>query len=84
MEDATLSHTDRTRLVRQAFHLEFATLAWMAVEAVVAIVSAYRAGSISLLAFGIDSLIELASASVLIWRLSVELRNGETIAEAAE
>jgi divalent metal cation (Fe/Co/Zn/Cd) transporter len=37
-----------------------------------------------LLAFGIDSLIELASAIVLIWRLDVELRRGEVFAEDAE
>jgi divalent metal cation (Fe/Co/Zn/Cd) transporter len=37
-----------------------------------------------LLAFGIDSLIELASAVVLIWRLKVELRHGESFAEDIE
>ena len=43
-----------------------------------------RAASVILLAFGIDSLIELASASVLIWRLTVELRHGQAFAESAE
>lgn len=37
-----------------------------------------------MLAFGIDSLIELASAVVLIWRLTVEMRHGKTFAESAE
>jgi divalent metal cation (Fe/Co/Zn/Cd) transporter len=36
------------------------------------------------LAFGIDSVIELASAAVLIWRLAVELRQGQAFSEEAE
>src|SRR5271166_1297054 len=42
------------------------------------------ARSISLIAFGLDSLIERASAGVLIWRLDVELRRGQSVAEMAE
>jgi divalent metal cation (Fe/Co/Zn/Cd) transporter len=42
------------------------------------------AGSISLVAFGIDSFIELASAGVLVWRLSVELKRGRAFSEKAE
>lgn len=56
----------------------------MTVEAAVALASGIMARSISLTAFGIDSLIELASAGVLIWRLTVELRRGQSFAEAAE
>jgi len=74
----------RAALVQEAFWLEYLTLAWMVVEAVVAISSGIAARSITLLAFGIDSLIELASAIVLIWRLTVELRRGESFAEDAE
>jgi divalent metal cation (Fe/Co/Zn/Cd) transporter len=37
-----------------------------------------------LMAFGLDSVIELASAGVLIWRLSVELRFGQKFSERAE
>jgi hypothetical protein len=48
----------------------------MSVEAVVAIGSGVMAGSLVLTAFGLDSLIELGSAGVLIWRLTVELRGG--------
>ena len=75
---------DREALVRQAFRLEYLSVAWMLIEAAVAIASGVRAGSVSLLAFGIDSLIELASALVLIWRLSVELRHGREFGEGAE
>ena len=74
----------RAALVREAFRLEYLTIAWMVIEAAVAIGAGVAAGSITLLAFGIDSLIELASALVLIWRLTVELRRGQSFAESAE
>ena len=76
--------TDRSEMIRQAFRLEYITLAWMIIEAVVAIGSGIAANSLTLMAFGIDSLIELASAAVLVWRLSVELRHGQAFAEEAE
>ena len=74
----------RAALMREAFRLEWFTIAWMIVEAVVAVASGIAANSISLTAFGIDSLIELASAGVLMWRLSVELKHGRAFSEAAE
>ena len=74
----------RTSLIRKAFQLEYLTLAWMSVEAAVAIGSGLVAGSLTLTAFGIDSLIELASAAVLLWRLDVELRRGAQFGERAE
>jgi len=76
--------TDRIRLVGQALRLEWLTVGWMVVEAVVAIASGVAAGSLVLLAFGLDSVIELASAGALIWRLSVELRHGGEFSEGAE
>lgn len=75
---------ERPALIRRAFRLEYATVAWMIVEAAVAIWAGIQAASVSLLAFGIDSLIELASAGVLIWRLTVEFRHGQALAESAE
>ena len=75
---------DRPGMIREAFRLEYITLAWMTVEAAVAIGSGLAAQSLVLLAFGLDSLIELASAGVLVWRLTVELRHGRRFAEAAE
>jgi divalent metal cation (Fe/Co/Zn/Cd) transporter len=56
----------------------------MLIEAVVAIGSALAANSLTLLAFGIDSIIELVSACVLVWRLGIELRHGKVFAEDAE
>jgi divalent metal cation (Fe/Co/Zn/Cd) transporter len=75
---------DRTAMIHQTFWLEYLTLAWMTVEAAVAIASGIAANSLTLVAFGIDSIIELASAGVLVWRLTVELQRGQMFAESAE
>jgi divalent metal cation (Fe/Co/Zn/Cd) transporter len=74
----------RQKLIRQTFRLEWLTVGWMAVEAAVAVASGIAAHSITLVAFGLDSVIELASAGVLIWRLSRELKFGREVSEAAE
>jgi len=70
------SSPERVLLIRQAFRLEWLTVGWMGVEAVVALWAGWLAGSVTLWAFGLDSVIELASAGVLIWRLTLELRHG--------
>jgi divalent metal cation (Fe/Co/Zn/Cd) transporter len=84
MPAIALPDAERAPLIRQAFHLEWFTIAWMTVEAIVALGAGVAAHSISLTAFGIDSLIELASAGVLVWRLSVELKHGRSFSEDAE
>jgi hypothetical protein len=53
----------------------------MVIEGVAAIGSGIAARSVTLLAFGIDSVIELVSAGVLIWRLTVKLLRGLSFAE---
>ena len=80
----TIAQTEsRTDLVRQAFWLEWLTIAWMVIEAALTLWSGYIAHSITLLAFGLDSIIELISAGVLVWRLNVELRHGQAFSEEA-
>jgi divalent metal cation (Fe/Co/Zn/Cd) transporter len=75
---------ERTVLIQSAFRLEWLTVAWMVVEAFVAIGSGVIAGSLTLTAFGLDSVIELVSAGVLIWRLTHELRYGEELSRRTE
>jgi divalent metal cation (Fe/Co/Zn/Cd) transporter len=64
----------RARDLQAALRLEYATLAWMTLEFVSALALGLLSGSLLLLAFGLDSLIELASAAVMVWRLQVESR----------
>ena len=59
-------------LIRRALILEYATAAWCVFEAAAGIVLGARAGSVSLMGFGLDSLIEVAAAVALIWRLQVK------------
>jgi cation diffusion facilitator family transporter len=66
---APLASAD-ARLRRQAWWLTAATIAWNVVEAIVAIGSGLAAGSIALVGFGLDSLVEVSSALVIAWRLS--------------
>ena len=58
--------------MRPALRLEAITLLWMVVEASVSIGAGIAAGSLLLIAFGADSVIELISAGVLFWRLRLE------------
>ena len=63
---------ERERLLLQGRRLEFLTLGWNLVEALVAIGSGLAAGSTALVGFGVDSLIESTSGAALLWRLSGE------------
>jgi divalent metal cation (Fe/Co/Zn/Cd) transporter len=81
---ATLAPSDRLTLIREAFRLEWLTIGCMTVEAAVSIAAGITANSLVLIAFGLDSVIELASAGVLMWRLLVELRHGQKFSERAE
>jgi hypothetical protein len=55
---------------RRARWLAYVTVAWMTVEATVALWAGAAAGSIALLGFGGDSVIEVASGAVILWRFS--------------
>ena len=63
-------------LLRRAVLLVALTLAYNMIEAGVALWAGLAAGSVALLGFGLDSVIELAASAVLLWRLSVEMRGG--------
>ena len=62
----------RTDALRQGVRLETLTVAWMLVEAAVALGAGVLARSVLLTAFGVDSVIELLSGVVLFRRLSAE------------
>jgi len=71
--------------VRLGIWIELVTIAWMTIEASIAIVTGYITRSVSLQGFGIDSVIELIAGGILLWRLLVEQRGGTTDAiEQAE
>ena len=72
--------------VTAAIWLTYITIGWMTIEGAAALILGWASRSLLLEAFGIDSVVELFSAGVLLWRLKVEA-NGlvdETRVEAVE
>ncbi len=60
---------NRVDHIRRGIWLEYVTLGWNCLEAIVAIISGIVAGSIALVGFGLDSVIEMSSGAALLWRL---------------
>ncbi len=56
-------------LVRRGRRLEYLTLGWNSLEALLSLIAGLLAGSIALVGFGFDSVIEVLSGGVLLWRL---------------
>ena len=67
----------RDQLIRRAKTLSWLSLAWMTVEGAVAITAALVAGSVALLGFGIDSVIEGLASVIVIWRFTGSRRLSE-------
>jgi cation diffusion facilitator family transporter len=66
---AVLTPARKEELHRRGLLLEWFTVAWNVIEGVVAIGAGVVTGSVSLVAFGADSFIEVISAVALLWRL---------------
>lgn len=66
---AALPVERRITLHRRALWVEYITVGWNVVEAVVAIGAGLIASSVALIGFGADSTIEVISAVGLLWRL---------------
>ncbi len=78
--DSTLA---RRVLLRRGLRLEYLTVGWNVFEGVIAVAAGLASGSVALVAFGIDSFVEIISGLVLIWRLRTEDR-GALDEEAVE
>ena len=63
----------RLQLVRRSRYLNYATLGYNSLEGVIAISAGWLAGSIALVGFGFDSIIELSAGIAALWRLSADL-----------
>lgn len=64
------SAAERERLVRRAKALAWLGIGWHGIEALVAIGAGLAAGSIALIGFGADSLVESAAGLILLWRFA--------------
>lgn len=56
--------------VRRGRRLAVLTIIWNSIEGVIAIGSGIVAGSIALIGFGVDSVIEVSSGAIILWRLA--------------
>ncbi|MDP9270173.1 MAG: hypothetical protein M3P14_04240 [Chloroflexota bacterium] len=65
-----LAESERGRLVSRDRLLAGLGIAWHAVEATIAVIAGLAAGSIALIGFGADSLVESFAGFILIWRFS--------------
>lgn len=74
----SVAPVDRVAAVRRARTLNRLTLSYNAVEAVIALSAGAMAGSISLIGFGLDSVVEVSASLVVTWRLAAERRGGCT------
>ena len=64
---------NRQAFIRQGQRLEYFTVVYNSAEGLVSIVAGLIAGSVSLVGFGLDSIIEVASGAALLWRLHHDL-----------
>jgi divalent metal cation (Fe/Co/Zn/Cd) transporter len=70
----SLTAAQTQRAARAGVRIEQITVAWMLVEAALSIGAGLLAHSLLLVAFGLDSAIELITGAILLWRLSVQAR----------
>jgi len=65
--------TQRASLVRRGRFLEYFTIGYNSLEGLIAVAAGLIAGSIALVGFGFDSLIEVTSGVALLWRLHADV-----------
>ena len=70
---AATSAANREEYVNRGRRLEYFTIGYNSLEGVTSIVAGLIAGSVSLVGFGLDSLIEVTSGATLLWRLRHDL-----------
>lgn len=78
---ATLENRHRSDLLGRGVLLEYFTIGYNVIEALVAVGTGITAGSIALVGFGLDSVIEVTAGATLLWRLKRESRLGADISE---
>lgn len=63
----------REQLLQRGAWLEVATVAWNAIEGILAVGAGILASSVALIGFGVDSFVETTSGAIVGWRLRAEL-----------
>ncbi len=79
-----LEDLERVRLVRRAKLLAWVGVGWHGIEAAIAVGAGLVAGSIALIGFGADSLIEAIAGFVLLWRFAASRASSEEAERRAQ
>jgi divalent metal cation (Fe/Co/Zn/Cd) transporter len=66
---AVANSAERQSIVTRGQRLQYITIAYNCAEALVSLIAGWLAGSVSLIGFGFDSLIEVTSGAAVLWRL---------------
>jgi divalent metal cation (Fe/Co/Zn/Cd) transporter len=77
----TRADSRRVRHLDRGLLLEYASLGYNALEAIVGIAFGLAASSVALIGFGLDSVVEASSAAILVWRLRAERFGGRASEE---
>ena len=67
----------RATLVRRGLRLNYATIAYNVLEAVASLAAGIMAGSVALVGFGIDSVIEVTASGAAQWRLRADVDHAD-------
>ena len=78
-----IASAQRSEVLAKGLRVEYFSLAYNVFEAVVGLAAGLIAGSIALIGFGLDSIVEASSALILVWRLRSE-SSGRRTSEDAE
>lgn len=73
---ADMDPVARAASIRSALSLEYFSLAWNFLETFVGLAAGLASGSVALIGFALDSVVESSSAAALIWRLRREQTGG--------
>ena len=68
----------RSALVRRGLWLNYLTIGYNAVEAIVSVAAGFVSGSVALVSFGVDSGMEVTSSLAAHWRLRADTRRQAT------
>lgn len=71
-----IENANRPALIKRGRYLEYFTIGYNSLEGLIAVAAGLIAGSIALVGFGFDSLIEVTSGAVLLWRLHADFDEG--------
>lgn len=69
MDAFVITNIPTTKQVRRGRRLAYITIGWNSLEGILAVGAAIFAGSVALVGFGVDSVIEVSSGAIVLWRL---------------